>query len=186
MAFEYKRFKKIMKEIDAVGGFDKELELKLISNNMKITYVENALVYDEKVSKVEVMGRQRTRWISSQFVYLKKYFTSGIRELLLNRNVDYFIKSLQLLILPRVFLLAVIALGFSFALLSENNSALLISIALLAGNLFAYLFAFPYRLLNGKGWGFLYAIPGAIVKVLRSVPSMLSANKQFIHTPHDV
>ena len=62
-----------MADIDAVGGFDKELELKLIAADAKIHYVPSAMIYDEKVSNPDVMTKQRSRWISSQFHYMKKF-----------------------------------------------------------------------------------------------------------------
>ena len=51
MAFDFSLFKSLMREIKAVGGFDKELEFRLFQKDTKIEYLPNALVYDEKNSK---------------------------------------------------------------------------------------------------------------------------------------
>src|SRR5690606_16214131 len=79
--FPYKLVKEILSGLDSVGGFDRELELLLIQRGVKIQYGKGILVYDEKVENTEVFERQRTRWLSSQFIYLRKYFRRGILSL---------------------------------------------------------------------------------------------------------
>ena len=76
MALEYKLFKDVMLQIDAVGGFDKEMGLILTRNKISVAYAESALVYDEKVSNPEVFKKQRKRWLSAQFNLLKTYYKS--------------------------------------------------------------------------------------------------------------
>ena len=80
---DYVFFKHMMSTIEAVGGFDKELELKLLRDREKIEYLHNALVYDEKVQKATVFANQRKRWLSAQFIYFRRFFFSGLRELFL-------------------------------------------------------------------------------------------------------
>src|SRR5690606_13991753 len=74
MVFEYKVARDILLSMESIGGFDRELELHLIRRKIRIWYAKGTLVYDEKVESTEVFEKQRTRWLSSQFVYLKKYF----------------------------------------------------------------------------------------------------------------
>ena len=80
MAFDYLFFKRTMSNIKAVGGFDKELELTLLRDGNTIEYLNDAFVLDEKIQKSEDFGNQRKRWISTQVVYFKKYFLSGLRD----------------------------------------------------------------------------------------------------------
>ena len=68
-ACEFQLFKLLMKQSDAVGGFDKQLELILIERKITIGYAKDAIVYDEKVQQAEVFVNQRRRWLSAQFVY---------------------------------------------------------------------------------------------------------------------
>ena len=81
MAFDYSFFKETMANVNAVGGFDKELELKLLKDRNKIQYVHDALVLDEKVQKSEVFEKQRKRWLSAQFVYFGRYLFPGLYHL---------------------------------------------------------------------------------------------------------
>src|SRR5690606_27488157 len=73
MFFDYKILKKTLSEMDSIGGFDRELELKLIEQEVKVFYAKNIIVLDEKVQDSKVFENHSKRWISSQFFYLRKY-----------------------------------------------------------------------------------------------------------------
>src|SRR5690606_38321646 len=89
MFFDYKILKKTLSEMDSIGGFDRELELKLIEQEVKVFYAKNIIVLDEKVQDSKVFENQRKRWISSQFIYLRKYLGKGLKELI-KGNFTYF------------------------------------------------------------------------------------------------
>lgn len=186
MAFDYPLFKELMASINAVGGFDKELELQLILSNAKIHYVPEAEIYDEKVSKSEVLTKQRSRWISSQFHYMKKYLPKGLVELVKHRNVDYFNKSFQLAIPPRVLMILLITIGFGLSMVGNHSTFPLAWIVLLAAYLSVFIIAFPTKFLTLKTLQLVYVLPMAIIKMIFSMPSLFTANKKFIHTPHGV
>jgi cellulose synthase/poly-beta-1,6-N-acetylglucosamine synthase-like glycosyltransferase len=185
MGFEYQLFKQLMSEINAVGGFDKELELKLISSDAKIHYVPSAIVYDEKVSKSEVMVKQRSRWISSQFHYMKKYLPSGIVRLFKNQDFDYFNKSIQLAIPPRMFMVLIVFFGTILSVASHSNSIMYAWLILFSTYLMAFVIAFPRKFVGKQLFQLVIAIPNAFFKLVSSIPSMFHANKKFIHTPHE-
>ena len=108
MAFDYHFFKTTMAKVNAVGGFDKELELKLLRNRNTIEYLHNAEVMDEKVQKTEVFANQRKRWLSAQFIYFKRFIGSGLKELFFRGNVDFMDKVYQMISPPRVLLLGLV------------------------------------------------------------------------------
>ncbi|HEY1167288.1 MAG TPA: glycosyltransferase family 2 protein, partial [Chitinophaga sp.] len=110
MAFHYPLIKNIMQEIDASGGFDKVLQLMVISKGHAIYYLEDAQVFDEKVEHAETFEHQRRRWLSSQLVYLRHYWKKGWHELL-RGNIDYFnLAVCQNLLLPRLLLVVAVTL----------------------------------------------------------------------------
>jgi cellulose synthase/poly-beta-1,6-N-acetylglucosamine synthase-like glycosyltransferase len=185
MGFEYMLFKQLMSEIDAVGGFDKELELKLIASEAKIHYVPSAIVYDEKVGNSEVMAKQRSRWISSQFHYMKKYVPSGIVRLVKNRDLDYFNKSIQLLIQPRMFMILIVLVGIGLSMFSKESTMLYSWIALCIIYVMAFILAFPRKFFGRQLLQLAIAVPNALFHLISSIPSMFHANKKFIHTPHE-
>ncbi|MGK0455618.1 MAG: cellulose synthase/poly-beta-1,6-N-acetylglucosamine synthase-like glycosyltransferase, partial [Paraglaciecola sp.] len=115
MAFRYSYFKALMSTVTAVGGFDKEIELKMLKEGRTIMYLEDAMVFDEKIQKPEVFGNQRRRWLSAQFHYFRIYFLNALKDLILKGNVDYFDKAIQFIQPPRILLLgAVLVFGVGF------------------------------------------------------------------------
>lgn len=183
MAFEFNLFKRLMANIHAVGGFDKHLELALIQEKVEIVYAAKAVVFDEKVSKSEVLTKQRSRWISSQFHYLKRYGFVGVQGLFANGNLDLFNKSLQLYILPRVFMLLSFIIGFSSSFITGNLTTLWVTLGLLYVSVF--IIAFPKKHFNKELLAVGLILPKTIFNLFLNLPQLVHANKQFIHTPHE-
>jgi 1,2-diacylglycerol 3-beta-glucosyltransferase len=55
MAFDFELFRTLMQQIHTTGGFDKELEMRLLKQRIKINYLEKAICYDEKVQNLGVL-----------------------------------------------------------------------------------------------------------------------------------
>ncbi|MCX6222735.1 MAG: glycosyltransferase family 2 protein [Bacteroidia bacterium] len=189
MAFDYPYFKKMMFGVTAVGGFDKEIELKLLKAGHKILYLDDAYVYDEKVQKAEVFSNQRRRWLSAQLHYFQHYFWNSLKDLLLKGNFDYFDKAIQFIQPPRVLLLgSVIMFGTLFVLLNIliDGSILLTELwgAVALFCLLAFFFAIPGSFYNSKTARALMSLPGGMLLMMGSLLKIKGANKQFIHTRH--
>lgn len=183
MAFDYAYFKSVMKKVDAVGGFDKELELRLLRDRIFIDYRHDAVVFDEKVAKSEVFGRQRTRWIAAQFHYFRTYFPDAVRELVRKGNFDYFNKAYQMMLPPRLLmpglLLAVVVLA------AVAGSALTpLWVAALVSNVLANAISIPRKLYNKKLFAALLRLPKAFLVMVLAMFRLRGANKTFIHTAH--
>jgi cellulose synthase/poly-beta-1,6-N-acetylglucosamine synthase-like glycosyltransferase len=186
MAFDYTVFKETMLEMDSVGGFDREMEVKLLIKGYKSIYLETAKVYDEKIDKVENFGKQRTRWISSQFVYLKKYFVKGCASLLKGDFVLFNSAVLRNVHLPRVmnlgllFLLTFVHLSFYSFWPEFALKWLILFVAYLA----SFVLAVPLSFYNKKFFVAVGSVPQAFVEMTKSFFKLRNANKTFIHTPH--
>ena len=191
MAFDYKLFKEIMFGIDAVGGFDKQLEMFLLKNRYVIEYLEDAIVKDEKVQKSEVFANQRRRWLSAQFIYFGKNIGSALVHLFTKGNVDYFDKVIQMGQLPRILLLALtglITVGYAFVFLLFPELPLLLNFyywgfALLL-IILALLLSIPRKFYNRSTLHALLTLPKGIVIMMLSMLRFRGANKKFIHTQH--
>ena len=72
MAIDYSLMKLTLIQMGSVGGFDRDMEVRLIGKGYKVKYLKNAIVYDEKVENTKVFANQRKRWIYSQYLYLFK------------------------------------------------------------------------------------------------------------------
>lgn len=186
MAFDYGLFRRVMADIAAVGGFDKELELKLMRDGVRLEYAEAAVVFDEKVSHADVFVNQRTRWLAAQGHYLKLFLGPAVIHLVRRGNVDFFNKALQMALPPRVLLLGALPLatllaaptaGFAWALAWLGLTALLLlslALALPADTRPSGLFRAALRL------------PAAVLLMLRALVRSRNGNRRFIHTPHSV
>lgn len=181
MAFDYLLFKTVMADVEAVGGFDKELEMRLLKQKITIEYAEDALCFDEKVKNPQVFERQRTRWIAAQFKYLKLNFWFGLKALL-QGNFDYFDKVVQTMIPPRVLLLAASFVLFLVAIISGHNKPLAIFQLLLL--CFTLFISIPFHLLIKLSWREFLRLPELFWRFMKSIFKVYEAKKQFIHTPH--
>jgi len=194
MAFEYQFFKQMMAEIKAIGGFDKELELKLLRDRQTIGYMEDALVYDEKTQKADNFQHQRKRWLSAQFIYFSNFLGSGLKHLFLKGNIDFFDKVIQLAFLPRVLLLGVL-----FFCSAVSIGANLLSLPFIESNFITnwlywtvlffvtgltLLLSTPRKFLSYTTLKAIFSLPYAFLLMFGSLFILKGANKKFIHTVH--
>lgn len=186
MIFDYGIYKSIMAEMDSIGGFDRELELKLIEKGIKVYFAKDAVVFDEKVASTEVFERQRKRWISSQFFYLKKYFVPGFASLF-KGDLSFFNSAvLRNIQLPRLLNLGLLTFitAVSFALAHHLVFSPFIWLALLGLNLLAMILAIPKKFYSLRLLKSVLLIPTIFVKMFMLLFKLKDANKTFIHTPH--
>ncbi len=183
MAFDYRLFKQIMSTVDAIGGFDKELELKLLKQRITIEYLPQALCYDEKVHQSDSFAKQRMRWLAAQYHYFIRFFPDAVKDLITKGNIDYFDKAYQMMLPPRLlfpgFLFAVAVVTYVFSVEHWQWWGMLF-----AGNILSFFVAIPGWLYNKNlGKAFLQ-IPAMFMKIFVALFKLKSANKTYIHTPH--
>lgn len=183
MAFEFETIKDVLSQINAVGGFDKPMQLKIVQQGIRIEYLEDALVFDEKVDSSQAFRQQRKRWVSSQFIYLRKFFMPALGQLF-RGNLSYFNLAMgNNLVLPRAFLLMILPL------------LVLVSVFIGKGFLIASLFvlliyfitmwmALPQELINKDLWIAIWKLPKAAGIMFGTIFGMRESNKTFIHTIH--
>ncbi len=189
MAFKYDYFKSLMSTVTAVGGFDKEIELKMLKAGHRIIYLDDALVYDEKIQKADVFGNQRRRWLSAQLHYFRKDFLNALKDLFLKGNIDYFDKAIQFIQPPRILLLGgVIIFGGLFVLsnyIFNNENLFSLSWGIIAvACILSFLFSIPKSFYNLKTLQALVSLPKGMFMMLLSLLKIKGANKKFIHTKH--
>ena len=182
MAFDYSLFKEIMLTIDAVGGFDRALELSLIKEGKRIYYLPDVEVLDEKVQNHANFSNQRRRWLSAQIHYLGR-FIGDVPAALLKGNWDFCDKVFQQMSIPRILLL-----GMTFVIS--------LCLAFIAGGLsikwwilfffliLALLLAIPSSLLNKRLIIALFELPYSFLLMFCNLFRLKGANKKFIHTSH--
>ena len=184
MAFDFRFFKNLMADVEVVGGFDKELELRMLSSGILIDYVDDAYVYDEKVQNSKVFTRQRRRWLSAQYHYFGKHFVPAFKALIYDRNIEYFNKAIQYLQLPRLLLLGILFLISAFALIFDKYLCSACWLAAFVIILLAIVLAVPKNFYNKNTLIAILHLPMVFGYMLLSLLRIKGANRQFIHTKH--
>ncbi len=186
MAFKYELLENILSSESALGGFDKMLQVRIIEQNIKIRFCENAVVYDEKTDDKDVFKNQRKRWLNSHFLYFTKFLRNGIRGILRFNydlfNLTVFIHGL----LPRSFNIIIIGLMLFISFFTPDiyflkfNHWLLIFLSFVTANLIAI----PKEYLNIDSLRALRGLPVAFLNMFLALIKIKESNKSFIHTPH--
>ncbi len=182
MAFDYNTIKYHLGQMKAVGGFDRELEFRLFKDRVKIGYLDDLLVYDEKISSYTGFSNQRRRWMSAQIHYLKAFAVDFPKELI-KGNCDFCDKLMQHLFIPRVLLIGMlVTLSVVFAIVDLELSfkwfALCVAMA------FAMLLSIPRKLYTIRLLKSLFALPKTFCIMFSNLFKLKGANRRFIHTKH--
>jgi len=197
MVFDYHTLLTYLPEIKAVGGFDKELDLKLIRNRITIHYLDKALVYDEKVQNSKAFVGQRKRWLSAQYTYLRQFGADGFLTFFRTGNVDYLNKVIQMSLFPRILLLGTLiiinAILFGVGSISSSDSlAEWINplpakwLLLLIFTIFSLAISIPRRHYGLKTLNAMMSLPARFLLMFWSLLHIGKSNRKFIHTPHGV
>lgn len=181
MAFEFKLYKDMNRDIDSYGE-DKELEFKLLKERIKISYLSDADILDEKVAKGEVFSNQRSRWLANQLNFAIGH-GKALGGALLSFNCDLADKIIQHFVAPRVILLGVVTILTALALLFGTMyhmywlymwGVLLIALAL----------GVPRKMYSLQTLKALLYLPVSFFLLGVSIVKMRQASKGFVHTEH--
>jgi cellulose synthase/poly-beta-1,6-N-acetylglucosamine synthase-like glycosyltransferase len=175
--------------IRAVGGYDKEMELIMALKKTKTKYTPNIEVYDEKTRYIGDLNKQRTRWFSAQFFYLRKNLLKSMISLFTNSNLNYFNKTLQLLLMPKV-----LVLGFAFLLpiltyfvdCTSFTFLFPLSLSSFVAVVLAASFGLPRKYYKAEYFSAFKKLPVVFITLLKSLTKLKGANRTFIATPHHV
>ncbi len=183
MSFDFYLFMRMIPELNAVGGFDKELELLLTSQGVFLKYTPELMVLDEKVRSSADFEKQRGRWLQSQYAFLAKSLAPAIDKAK-EGNFDYLHKSLQLSLPPRIIAplawIALIAVG----LITGSTLVFGFSVIGLVGLMSSYLISVPFHWWAGHLPSILLALPRLFLSGFKSLFWMKRAKTQFLHTRH--
>ncbi|HCQ17029.1 MAG TPA: glycosyl transferase family 2 [Cryomorphaceae bacterium] len=166
MAFDFNYFRSVMADQEDVAGEDKLVELKVLKDRHTIEYLEDALVYDEKVSNAQNFSKQRTRWVGVQIYFFRNYFLDGVKEFVTEGNFDYFDKAFQMFLVPKVLLIGILGLMGMLSLFTPVHPLWLV---LMVAYFTALLLAVPGRFYNIQLLKALLNIPKAILFMVFSI-----------------
>ncbi len=189
MSFDFEILKNELSKMNSIGGFDRELELKLTIQNINVYYADSAIVMDEKVDESEVFKNQRKRWISSQYYYLARYFWKGVAAFFsgkLNLFNSIILRNLQL---PRLINLGLANMLFLAHIIGILYFQMNLVLGLIWGLIalildVGVLMAIPKKNYNRRLLLSILRLPLIFGQMFMLLFKLKGANKKFIHTPH--
>lgn len=188
MVFERRLFEKLILQMESIGGFDRELEFRYLEEGIKVQYFREAKVFDQKTDNHGNFQNQRKRWISSQYVYLAKYFKKGSLALL-KGDLTYFHSTVWRNIqLPRLINLGLLSTLMVIAVIFQDfihwNSTLWI--ILWCANALSIFLGIPRSLYTKDLFLSILMLPKMFLSMFLMMFKLKGANKKFIHTEHKV
>ena len=184
MAFEYQFFKHILVDIDKVLAEDKEMDMRVAKDHVKIVYLNDAYLYDEKISNSQVFTNQRARWIFSQIEALRTNFKTGFMQLFKYGNIDFFDKLVQLTLLPRTLLLGALFVMLLQSFINPFGFSPLFNGMLLFIAACSLLLSLPKKFYNAQLWNAIIKMPAVIFFMVLAIFRVNRSKKGWVHTPH--
>lgn len=184
MAFDFSYFYHLLNAVGETIGEDKKLDFLIAKDKIKVAYLNEVYVYDEKVENAQVFTNQRTRWIASQIEFLKLYAFEGLWELF-RGNFEFFNKTLQTFLVPRILLLALLFVMAAQSFFNPIGPSQEFWTALFLCICFTLLIAIPKRFYADKRlYLAILQIPRAMIGMVIALLSIGKAKKSFMVTPH--
>lgn len=184
MAFDFEYFRHLLNNIGETVGEDKQLDFMIAKDKVEVAYLNDIYVYDEKIENAKVFTKQRTRWIASQVEFLKKYAFEGFVQLF-KGNLEFFNKSLQTFLAPRMLLLAFLFIMAVQAFFNPYGPTTLFWVGLFLSLCLTLVISIPRRFYTDKRlYIALFQIPRAILGMVIALFSIGKAKKSFMVTPH--
>lgn len=184
MVFTYELFKSAIDQLEAIGGFDKEMELLLTSQRVYIKYAHDLIVEDEKVAAYEDYAKQRGRWLEAQYNFLRKEINPSIKALI-KGNRDYFHKTLQLALPPRA-LAPFVMLVCVLPAYQVSDILFIMALAGFLSNMGSYLITIPKAPLFKHSWAIFKALPSLVKSTVKALTWMKRSRTEFLHTSHSL
>jgi cellulose synthase/poly-beta-1,6-N-acetylglucosamine synthase-like glycosyltransferase len=189
MAFETNLLQSIFswKPILDNPGEDREIDMQLLKKGIRMHYIPDAWVLDEKVASQDVFEKQRVRWMEAQWYHIRRFMEPDMIGI--NKSAQYYNKLIQNLLLPRSLYLVVFSaivalvivryitgLAFFFPLPGWWLSLLLFFLLTLA-------IAVPSRYYSSQTGKALISLPTLMVTMIKALLRIKKDRKEFLHTP---
>jgi cellulose synthase/poly-beta-1,6-N-acetylglucosamine synthase-like glycosyltransferase len=189
MAFNFSTLKSIYNKPGILDNpaCDREVDFELMKAGIPVKYLENAMVLDEKVATKHVFKNQRRRWLESQALHLKMFFskTNSVQK----KTKDYWNKLFINLMPPRIFFAGLFSIILVICTLQYFLKMDLTGIAirwwalLIAGYVLAMLLSVPSSFINFATLRALLHLPPVFLSYLKAAFTMKVNRKEFVHTP---
>ncbi len=184
MAFRFKLFYNAILSAESIGGFDRELELRLLFNGVKFHYLPNTYIKDEKIQHSQHFYKQRRRWLAAQYESLWA-FAHYLLPAIKRRRWDFCDKLIQQAMFSRVLLLGILCVIAVFMQITFSQYALKWWILLVA-LITALICAIPHKYCTRKLLKVLSLVPMTFAMMFWNLFKLKEAKRKFIHTEHGI
>lgn len=189
MAFPFATLKRIYNKPGILDNpaCDREVDFELLVLNQKVRYVVDAILLDEKVSGKKVYENQRKRWIESQLMHIRLFFSDWNR--VRSKTADFWHKLFINLIPPRMimllffFILSMIIVAGNIFGADLTGIRTAFWIALFSGYVLALILAIPRRLINTRTLKAFLHLPVLLFSFTRAALRAHKHPTDFVHTP---
>jgi cellulose synthase/poly-beta-1,6-N-acetylglucosamine synthase-like glycosyltransferase len=189
MAFRFSELRQILEleHIQSNPGEDREIDLQLMKNNTLVEYLDDAIVYDEKVASAQVFEKQRVRWLEAQVMHFRRFLQADMKAA--PRNSNYWHKFIQTMLLPRS--LYILVLGLMMLLVAAQwifkvnilfpSPLWWIILTIIFATLL--LLSIPASFYNARTARALLHVPVLILSMVKALLKIKKNRAQFLHTP---
>jgi cellulose synthase/poly-beta-1,6-N-acetylglucosamine synthase-like glycosyltransferase len=189
MAFKTALIREIFskQEILENPGEDREIDMQLMQRKIKMEFLDDALVYDEKVSSAGVFEKQRVRWLEAQVNHVRRFFDADMKKA--QKTFLFYFKFFQNLLLPRVLTLVVFCILIATLLVQSLFHLPLLQpsppiwIAMMGLYFLTLLISIPRNFYSIQTMRALSRVPLLMFSMIRAVLQMKKKRTEFIHTP---
>ena len=178
MAFDFGWFKDAAPKLSTVGE-DKEIELMLLRDGIRVSYIDSETVLDEKTRTESNYASQRRRWMATQITGLSAAFQGKAADM-----AGFADKVFQWCLLPRMVmtgLLALLTVLFSIIRFHTCGKWWLL-VAMFAATMVV---ATPRRMWSRDLLKAGLKAPRLILIAATNIFRLKGASDTFIHTTHD-
>jgi cellulose synthase/poly-beta-1,6-N-acetylglucosamine synthase-like glycosyltransferase len=189
MAFDTTLIRDIFssREILENPGEDREIDMQLIQRKIKMEFLDDAFIYDEKVATAGVFEKQRIRWLEAQVNHVRRFFDDDMKTA--QKTIFFVNKFFQNLLLPRVLTLVVFSIIITILLIQHYFQLPLIRpsfavwVSMMGLYLLTLLISIPRIFYSAKTLWAMSRLPLLMYAMMRAVVQMKKKRREFIHTP---
>jgi cellulose synthase/poly-beta-1,6-N-acetylglucosamine synthase-like glycosyltransferase len=189
MAFDTTLIRDIFssREILENPGEDREIDMQLIQRKIKMEFLDDAFIYDEKVATAGVFEKQRIRWLEAQVNHVRRFFDDDMKTA--QKTIFFVNKFFQNLLLPRVLTLVVFSVIITILLIQHYfqlpliRPSFVVWLSMMGLYLFTLLISIPRIFYSTKTLWAMSRLPLLMYAMMRAVVQMKKKRREFLHTP---
>ncbi len=189
MAFDTTLIRDIFssREILENPGEDREIDMQLIQRKIKMEFLDDAFIYDEKVATAGVFEKQRIRWMEAQVNHVRRFFDDDMKTA--QKTIFFVNKFFQNLLLPRVLTLVVFSIIITILLIQHYfqlpliRPSFVVWASMMGLYLLTLLISIPRIFYSTKTLWAMSRLPLLMYAMMRAVVQMKKKRREFIHTP---